>query len=93
MSIPKLEGKVRVGDVFEWCYYGHEGWPRHYCRIRVTRVCAWGDDTLLETEDDHDDDEAGAAIEAVNVKTGVVEWNSLDRIRENCRRPPAGEAG
>lgn len=93
MSTEKLQGKIRVGDELDWCYYGHEGWPRCYARLRVMRICAWGDDTLRETEDDHDDDEAGAAIEAVDIKTGVIEWNSLDRIRENCRRVPAGDGG
>lgn len=92
MSIPKLEGKIRVGEVFEWCYYGHEGWPHSYARIRVTRICAWGDDTLLETEDDHDDDETGAAIEALHIPNGINRWTPLDRFREMCRRAPVGEA-
>lgn len=90
-SIPKLEGKIRVGDEFEWCPEGQEVWPWHYCRIRVTAICSWGEQDLLETEDEDDDPEAGAAIEAVNVKTGFSEWNSLHRFREMCRRVPAKE--
>jgi hypothetical protein len=84
------EDRIRVGDEFEWCYHGCEGWPHSYRRVRVTRIYAWGDDSLLETEDG-DDFEAEAAIEAVDVRDGLTAWNPLGHFREMCRRiSPAG---
>jgi hypothetical protein len=91
MSFERLRGVIRIGDEFEWCPHGHEGWPHASCRIRVTRICAWGDDERPCTEEGDDHDDAGAAIESIAIGKGTVAWVELGRFRDNCRRIPKCE--
>lgn len=38
------DGPIRIGDQFEWCPYGHRGWPRSYAHVEVTKI---GDDGAI----------------------------------------------
>ena len=70
-------GPIKVGQRFEWCPYGSDGWPHAWQAIEVTRIKYGDDDGFTET------DQAGeeALIESRG-RRGQLAWNEESRFRE-----------
>lgn len=77
-------GEIRVGDRFEWCPYGTDGWPHAYAVVKVIKIVSYGE-SMPFTEDDDDRPEAEAKIYTEDGQ-GRTHWNDLSRFREACRK-------
>ena len=78
-----IEGEIKIGDRFEWCAYGTQGWPHAWALVKVTQIVSYGE-SMPFTEDDDDKPEAEAKIESEDLRTGKRHWNDLSRFREAC---------
>jgi hypothetical protein len=86
---PPYTGPIRLGDVFEWCPYGTDGWPHAWARVKVVGLRSRGQDMpVLDAK--NDDPEAEVVTETLAAgkygRVGDRGSNDLSRFREACRK-------
>jgi len=70
-----FEGSFKVGDRFTWAPYGHEAWPRAWCKIEVTDIVKNGDEILVSAA------KINGRGECLHEK-GEDSWNDIEHFRQ-----------